>query len=176
VHITFAFVDQNMIASFEEWRAELLELGDIVQDIDETVSVQEAERRFNRYLAMLEGLNGNEGFEYALAVFESIRAEQDYGVYQVAERAAFRFGEVVYCKVLMHELPRLIDTLPALAGDFLVSIANGQGTAQQGVINTFNKLLTELEPSASIKIRSFIAKEENGGWFSHCVGVLGNNG
>lgn len=164
-----------MIPSFEEWRAELLELGNIVQDIDETVSVQEAERRFNRYLEMLEGLDGNEGFEYALAVFESVRAEQDYGVYQAAERAAFRFGEDVYCKVLIHELPRLIDNLPDRAGDFLVSIANGQGTVHQGVINRFNKLLAELEPSARNKIRSYIANEEKGGWFSHRIGVLGNH-
>jgi hypothetical protein len=162
--------------SFEDWKIELLHLGNIVQDVDASLPANEVERRFNRYVEMLEGLSGAEGFEYALAVMESIQAEQDYGAYQIAERAAFRFGEDTYCRVLIHELPRLIETLPDWAGDFLVSIANGQNTIYQSTIDKFNMLLSEAQPNVRSIIQAYITKEEQGGWFSHRVGVLGNNG
>ena len=56
-------------SKFEEWRAELLHVGNIVQDEDDSVGWDEREARFNRYVEMLDALQGDEGFEYALAVF-----------------------------------------------------------------------------------------------------------
>lgn len=159
--------------TFESWRAELLHVGNIVQDRDANVAAEEASHRFTRYIAMLDALKGDEGLQYAKAVFESVQAEHDYGAYQTAERAALRFGEETYCHALIAELPRLIESLPDWAGDFLVSIANAQGTPHQSIISTFNTQLSESSPQTQRAVRAFIAQEEDDGWFSHRVGVLG---
>ena len=163
-------------SKFEEWRAELLHVGNIVQDEDDSVGWDEREARFNRYVEMLDALHGTEGFEYALAVIESLQAENDYGAYQIAGHAAWRFGEVSYCKALVQELPRLIDTLPDWAGDFLVSIANGKDTPDESTIRVFNHLLSELDVDVKQKVDEFIRKEEASGWLRGRVGVLGSNG
>ena len=161
--------------NFEKWRNELLLVGNIIQDADESITSEESERRFNRYIEMLESLDGTEGKIYAVAVFESVQAIDDYGAYQTANRAAWQFGEQVYCESLLQELPRLIKIIPDWAGDFLVSIANGEETEHESVIRTFNKLLVSSPKEVREVILQYISAEENDGWFEHRVGVLGKN-
>jgi hypothetical protein len=162
-----------MPTAFELWKAELLIVGNIIQDDDKHTPPDEAQRRFQRYCAMLDALTGNEGAHYALAIVQSVQAEHDYGAYQTASHAAWRFGETAYCAALLHELPRLIATLPDWAGDFLVGIANGAGTPQASAISCFNTLLAAAPPAQQALIAAFIDQEEDDGWFEHCPGVLG---
>jgi hypothetical protein len=162
-----------MPTAFELWKAELLIVGNIVQDDDSTTPPDEAQRRFQRYCAMLDALTGTEGAQYALAIVQSVQAEHDYGAYQTANRAAWRFGETAYCTALLQELPRLIATLPDWAGDFLVGIANGEGTPHASAITCFNTLLAAAPTAHRALIAAFIAQEEDDGWLDHCPGVLG---
>ncbi|WP_219118025.1 hypothetical protein [Janthinobacterium sp. UMAB-56] len=163
-----------MPPSFEPWKAELLIVGNIVQDGDSTTPPDAAQRRFQRYSAMLDALTGTEGAQYALAIVQSVQAEHDYGAYQTANRAAWRFGETAYCAALLQELPRLIASLPDWAGEFLVGIANGAGTPHASAIACFNTLLAAVPPAQQALIADFIAQEEDDGWFEHCPGVLGH--
>ena len=160
--------------SFDSWREELLFVGKIIQDSDDSVDPEESERRFNRYTEMLDALEGNEGYEFALAVFESIQSIHDYGAYQTAGRAAWKFGERLFCIALLAQLPRLISDLPDWAGDFLVSIANGEGTEYQSTIDMFNLLLCELPLENQLVIRDYIREQENSGWLEDRVRVLAN--
>ncbi len=162
-----------MPTDFDRWKTELVRVGNIVQDADRSTPPEEAQRRFQRYIAMLDVLTGTEGPPYALAIFQSVQAEHDYGAYQAANRAAWRFGEPAYCAALLQELPRLINTLPDWAGDFLVGIANGAGTPHAPAITCFNTLLAATPPAEQALIAAFIAAEEDDGWFAHCPGVLG---
>lgn len=163
-------------SQFDAWKRELLLVGNIVQDADSSIAPEEAERRFSRYIELLEALSGSEGYEYVLAILQSIQADADYGAYQTAERAAYRFGEEQFCRALLHELPRLISTLPDWAGDFLVSIANAEDTPYQSVLDSFNKLLSESDDARRSIIGDFITQEEDDGWFAHRIGVLGVKG
>ncbi|MGK5008771.1 hypothetical protein [Janthinobacterium sp. MDB2-8] len=164
-----------MPPSFERWKAELLIVGNIVQDDDSATPPDEAHRRFQHYCAMLDALTGAEGAQYALAIVQSVQAEHDYGAYQTANRVAWRFGETAYCAALLHELPRLIASLPDWAGDFLVGIANGAGTPSASTIICFNALLAGAPSAQQALIAAFIAQEEDDGWFAHCPGVLGHS-
>ena len=164
----------SMPPSFERWKAELLIVGNIVQDDDTSTPPDEAQRRFQRYCAMLDALTGTEGAHYALAIVQSVQAGHDYGAYQTANRAAWRFGEMAYCAALLRELPRLIATLPDWAGEFLVGIANGAGTPHASAITCVNTLLAAAPPAHQALIAAFIAQEEDDGWFEHCPGVLGH--
>ena len=164
-----------MPTPFDRWKAELLIVGNIVQDANRITPPDEAQRRFQRYCAMLDALAGTEGPHYALAIMQSVQAEHDYGAYQAASRAAWRFGEHAYCSALLHELPRLIASLPDWAGDFLASIANGAGTRHATAIRCFNTLLAAAPAADQALIAAFIAQEEDDGWFEHCPGVLGTS-
>ena len=163
-----------MPTSFDHWKSELLELGHIIQDHDTNTPADEAERCFHRYCAMLDALTGAEGEQYALAVLQSVQVEHDYGAYQTARHAAWRFGETSYCAALLHELPRLITTLPDWAGEFLMVIANAADTRHAPVITCFNRLLAARPEAEQRQIAAFIAQEEDDGWLSHCAGLLGN--
>ena len=160
--------------TFKIWRDKLLFVGNIVQDEDDTVPSDEAELRFNTYIEMLESITGTEGEEYALAIFESVQAIEDYGAYQTTGRAAWKFGEEVYCKALIQELPRLIKRLPDWAGEFLVSIANGKDSEYESTIYTFNKLLSISSAEVKKLINDFIQSQEKSGWLEHRVGVFGS--
>jgi hypothetical protein len=158
-----------------DWKNELLAVGNIVQDGDETVTAEEAHRRFLRYIEMLDSLTGREGYEYALAVMQSVQAVHDYGAYQTTGHTLWRFGEDAYCQAILHELPRLIQTLPDWAGEFLVRIANGAGTENESTIHRFNDLLSKLDRKNRSIIEQFIAEQEEDGWLEDQVGVLGND-
>jgi len=163
------------MSDFDTWRNELIFVGNIVQDSDDSIEPEEAEKRFNRYIEMLDALKGTEGPKSALAIFESIQSLDDYGAYQTAGHAAWRFGEELFCKSLIHELPRLIQKLPDWAGDFLVSIANGEGTEYDSTIHIFNRLLSDLPENEKSIIKTYISGQEQDGWLENRIGVLGKN-
>ena len=50
---------------FDEWKRELLFNGIIVQDADESVPWPDREDRFNRYVKLVEGVKGTEGWAAA---------------------------------------------------------------------------------------------------------------
>ncbi len=156
-----------------EWKEELLLVGNIIQDSDESVPQEEAKRRFNRYIEMLDDVDGSEDPSCARAIFASVQAVDDYGAYQTTERAAWKFGEKCFCEALLQELPRLIKDLPDWAGNFLVSIANAQKTEHESIILTFNQQLSTLLTKDKEVILNFIYEQEKDGWFEHRLGVLG---
>ncbi len=153
--------------AFKLWRAELLRVGQIVQDDATSVPQPEAEARFNRYLELLQMPDGSEGDEFALAIVESIQAKHDYGAYQRAIGALDRFAPPARCAAVLRELPRLMRTLPDWAGDLLL------GLTRESDAPVFNSLLLEATPEDQRLIREFITKEEHGGWLQDDVGVLG---
>jgi hypothetical protein len=67
---------------FDAWRRELLATGDIVQDDDDRVDDDEAERRFYRYVELLDAVDGTEGPRAVHALIASLFAEQSYGAHE----------------------------------------------------------------------------------------------
>lgn len=61
------------ISDYDAWEIELIETGRIVQDDDNSVSPDEAERRFNRYVALVDLAKGIEGQAAATALVRSIQ-------------------------------------------------------------------------------------------------------
>ncbi len=64
-----------MIDEFENWKAELLFTGNIVQDGDDSVSDGDRQQRFMRYMDMLEAIDGSEGIEVARAIVQSMQVK-----------------------------------------------------------------------------------------------------
>ena len=76
---------------FDAWRRELLLTGDLVQDGDDSVSDDEAGRRYDRYVALADMVDGTEGPRTVHALIASLRAEEDYGAHQAIYGALQRF-------------------------------------------------------------------------------------
>jgi hypothetical protein len=161
-----------MVANFKDWKEKLLLYGRIVQDGDSTVTPEEAERRFNRYIEILEELDGTEGEEVLAALFQSIQVEHDYGAYQTLWHTMARFPEDQFFTVLVNRLPTLIKQLPDWAGDILVGIANGQDTKWEYQIQIFNDAVINTSAANRELIIEYIRVQEESGWFRHRVGVL----
>lgn len=152
---------------------EMLFTGNIVQDSDESVSWPERELRFNRYIELLDSVNGDEGLNIAKAIIKSMQAKQDYGAYQTTQRTLGRFPSEIYIDALISELPCLIKNNSDWAGELLCSLANSAETRYSGDIELFNKALSSAACSKNEEILNYIRAQEREGWLEHRVGVLG---
>ena len=119
-----------MSNDFDLWRKELLQTGGIVQDGDTSVPQEVAEKRFNRYVEMVEAVSGQEGIEAFMTLIESLQAKDDYGAYETTYRALWRFPPGVVAHGLVAALPRLIQRQPDRAGTH--SRADRQSGHDQG--------------------------------------------
>jgi hypothetical protein len=159
-------------AEFDVWREELLATGAIVQDGDSSVPWPERERRFNRYVEMVDAVAGTEGLETACALIQSITARHDYGAYQATQHALGRFPSATFVAALVRELPSLIDRQRDWAGELVCGLANSIGTPFEADISEFKRQLAALASERQEAIRLFLLQEEQDGWLRHRVGVL----
>jgi hypothetical protein len=160
------------VADFEAWQCELLSCGCIVQDEDTSVPVEEAERRFNRYIELVDAVQGTEGERAARALIRSIQAVHDYGGYQATlGKLMFAFPPQEVALAVVAEVPRLISTLPDWAGDILSTLTQAQGRSAE-LVDAFNSSLDLAPPEQRASIVAFIRAQEAEGWLEHRRGVL----
>jgi hypothetical protein len=154
------------------WESELVQTGRIVQDGDTSVSQQEAERRFERYLALVGMVDGSGGLRAARALVRSIQVQHDYGAYQrTMNKLLFSFPADVTAEVLVAELPRLIADLPDWAGDLLSSITQASPMTES-LVASFNTAVASAAPDVRRQVLEFIRQQEQGGWLEHRKGLL----
>ncbi len=151
---------------------ELVFTGNIIQDSDNSIDPDESERRFNRYIELLDSIEGKEGVEVAKLVIRSMRAKDDYGAYQTSQRALFRFPPEVSAQAIVDELPDLIDKNTEWAGEILCGLANEIENDETPYISAFSVAISRANQSVIEKIMEYIKNEEIDGWLSHRVGVL----
>jgi hypothetical protein len=76
-----------VIDDFAAWRDELIFTGNIVQDGETDVDPEEAESRSgDRYLELLEMVDGNEDDAVFQSIVDSMTATDDYEVYESSFR------------------------------------------------------------------------------------------
>ena len=156
-----------------EFIEELMFTLKIVQDSDKSVGWPEREDRFNRYIELLESIQGNEGLEIARAIIKSMQEEQDYGAYQTTQRALGKFPGEIYTQALVLEVTNLIKNKSDWAGELLCGLANSIDTEFEFNIDQFNSYIKVADLETQHIIREYIKAEENDGWLENRVGVLG---
>jgi hypothetical protein len=154
------------------WREELLHTGAIVQDADHTVPQDERDRRFKRYVELVDAITGEEGVAVARALIRSYQVKDDYGAYGHTYHALGRFPTPLFVEALLRELPDLIRRQPDWAGDILCGLANSVGTRWAKDIIEFRSQLQQASPTEQAAIREYIGGEEQDGWLKHRRGVL----
>lgn len=154
------------------WESELVACGRLVQDEEASVPQEEAERRFNRYVQLVDSVLGTEGVPGARALVRSIQAVHDYGAYQsTLNKLVFSFPASVVAEAVVTEVPRLIVQLPRWAGEVLNMLVQAQGRSAELVV-TFNSALSRALPEERLAIVHFIREEEREGWLEHKPGLL----
>lgn len=164
------------VADMPTWERELLSCRRIVQDEDTSVSVEEAERRFNRYIELIDAVDGTEGEPAARALMRSMQAVHDYGAYQATlGKLVFAFPPKEVAAAVVAEVPRLIDTLEDWAGDVLSLLTQAQGRSAE-LVQAFNSSLALAPVQDRARIVTFIRAQEGEGWLEHRRGVLAPGG
>jgi hypothetical protein len=148
---------------FRRWREELLRVGRITQDDDDQTPEEQRVRDFERYIELVDGLDGSEGIDAVAALFESLQVRDDYGAYQGTHNALFRFPEEQYAVAFVRELPRLIFDLPDWAGDFLGQLAMSYPEGRSRIAAFNDEVARSPEKIRSI-IVDFVRGQESDGW------------
>jgi hypothetical protein len=154
------------------WESELIACGRLVQDTDTSVPTEEAERRFNRYVELVDSFEGTEGLRAARALIRSIQAIHDYGAYQsTLGKLVFAFPPGVAAEAVVAEIPRLVAELPDWAGEVLNMLVQAQGRSAE-LVEAFNFELSRAPEVERAQIESFIREQEREGWLEHKRGLL----
>jgi hypothetical protein len=147
-----------MIAAFEEWRRELLELGAIVQDDDASVSAEDAGALFDRYVELVQMIDGTEGSAAVEALVSSMRSENDYGAYQATHGALALFSPGEFARGVA---AAILQTHRNHSGEVLAAVArNDEGPRE------FNSYLTQAAPDLRAELGDLVRQEELDGWLS----------
>lgn len=155
-----------------DFEAELIACGRIVQDDDDSVPIQEAERRFNLYVELVDSLRGTEGANVACILLRSMQSVHDYGAYQhTMNKLVFDFPSSLVAEAVIAEVPRLVRGFPDWAGEVLNMLVHAQGRSD-ALVSAFNLELSGLAAEGRDAFVHFIREQEREGWLEHKPGVL----
>lgn len=165
----------RMIGDFTAWREEVLFTGAIPQDGDTSIDAAEAERRCDRYVELLEMIEGDEGDEVFQTIIDSMVAEDDYEVYQASLRIAFRFSDRFGSLLFRALKAGFLDRDPERAADWLGQLAF-LGAASSAV-RAFNTEWSKADQPFSGRLAEFVEineTDDEDGWLStpQQMGVL----
>lgn len=151
------------MSDFDEWRRELLDVAVIAQDDEPEADLDEAERRFNRFIEMLLAVGGDEPGEVFHAVLETLSDQEDYGAYQTVLGVLAKFEPARRGRLTAEGITGVLDRTETMAGDALGQLAFADGEA----VRTFNQTAATLPLSDRQRLARFIARQEDGGWLSN---------
>lgn len=163
-----------MIADKEKWISELMDSCEFNPDFGSLNLIKDAESKFDKYISLLEMIDGNEGPEIVRALINSIRASNDSGAYQATIHALSKFFKPGYAISFIDSIAKLTFKRPDLASDLLLLIADFKTEEHRLFVNEFNTQLKFTHSSSTSHVISFIKVEEKKSLLSDFSGVLAN--
>lgn len=145
-----------------DWKVEIVECGDLVQDDDEVTPPDEAERRWNRYVELADSVTGDEGPTGVAAIVSSLKAEEDYGAYQAAHAALDRFPRAELGQGVADAARALLSIPQDGSGNVLLILAQ----AGPAAVNAFNETIRSIDPDVRVSIRELVEFHESEEWLS----------
>ncbi|MEU9688787.1 hypothetical protein [Amycolatopsis japonica] len=144
------------------WKVEIIECGDLVQDDDEVTSQDEAELRWNRYVELADSVTGDEGSAGVAAIVCSLKAKEDYGAYQSAHAALSRFPGKDLGEGVVQATSDLLVIPKDNSGNILMLLVYAGTVA----VNSFNEALRVADQGTRSGFRQLIEFHESGEWLS----------
>ncbi|SDJ72482.1 hypothetical protein SAMN04487820_101492 [Actinopolyspora mzabensis] len=145
-----------------DWKVELVECGDIVQDEDDTVPQDEAERRWNRYVELVDSVTGDEGPEAVVPIVSSLKVRYDYGAYQAAYGALERFPAADLGKGAALAAEELTRIPYDQSGVVLVTVAR----SPTGAVEAFNEAVKFVPGEVRNRLRDVVDFHEANEWLA----------
>ena len=145
-----------------DWKVEIVECGDLVQDDDEVTPPGEAERRWNRYVELADSVTGNEGPSGVAAIVYSLKAEEDYGAYQAAHAALGRFPHSDLGRGVADAARGLLSIPRDGSGNILLILTQ----AGPAAVNAFNEAIQAADPDVRVSVRELVEFHESEEWLS----------
>ncbi|WP_175412784.1 hypothetical protein [Streptomyces sp. TRM64462] len=145
-----------------DWKVEIVECGDLVQDNDEVTPPGEAERRWNRYVELADSVTGSEGPDGVAAIVSSLRAEEDYGAYQAAHAALNRFPHPDLGKGVAMAARGLFSIPKDGSGNVLLILVRAGSVA----VNSFNEAMRSVDAAVQREMRELVEFHESEEWLS----------
>ncbi|WP_125695559.1 hypothetical protein [Amycolatopsis sp. WAC 04169] len=145
-----------------DWKIEIVECGDLVQDDDDVTPQDEAERRWNRYVELADSVIGNEGSAGVAAIVASFRAEEDYGAYQSAHAALRRFPAEDLGKGVAQAASDMLAIPKDNSGNVLMILTRSDPIA----VNSFNEELGVTDSGLRNGMRQLVEFHESEEWLS----------
>lgn len=150
----------------EAWREELLRVAVIVQDGDDSVGEDERVARFERFVAMLDALDGSESDRVLDTVLDAVTEQEDYGAYQALHGALRRFPPERLGRAIARDAPRLVREAPGVAWDVLLQV-------RPPVVAAFNAEAERLPADDLAAVRAYVREgEQPDGWMEDAPGEL----
>ncbi|THB65670.1 MAG: hypothetical protein D6B27_08135 [Gammaproteobacteria bacterium] len=165
-----------MISDKKEWIQQLLDCCRFVPDFGSLNLIKHAKNSFDKYLFLLEMVEGNEGPEIVRALIDSIQIQSDSGAYLVTVDTLKKFLKPGYARAFIDPLARLTFRRPDLASDLLFNMANYFTEEQRIFVDEFNDELRRSHSGATTQLINFIKSEEKKSFFSDFAGVLAKRG
>ncbi|WP_405660386.1 hypothetical protein [Streptomyces sp. RK9] len=145
-----------------DWKVEIVECGDLVQDDDEVTPPGEAERRWNRYVELADSVTGSEGPSGVAAIVSSLKAEEDYGAYQAAHAALGRFPHSDLGQGVAEASKGLISIPQDQSGNVLLILTRSGPAA----VHAFNEAIQTVDPDVRVSVRELVEFHESEEWLS----------
>jgi hypothetical protein len=152
-----------MIDDIEAWRRELLVVCAIVQDEDESVPQEEADRRYERYLELADAVEGTEGSAAVQALISSLRVTEDYGAHQAVFGALQRFPASVLAHGTAEAAPALVEIPSDKSGQVLQLLTL---LASPTDLKAFNSAFGRLAPDLRARLSDLVLRHENEEWLA----------
>ncbi|MCH0541797.1 hypothetical protein I3F58_19950 [Streptomyces sp. MUM 203J] len=145
-----------------DWKFEIVECGDLVQDDDEVTPPDAAERRWNRYVELADSVTGDEGPAGVAAIVSSLKAEEDYGAYQAAHAALGRFPHSDFGQGVAGAAKELLSIPRDRSGNILLILTQAGPMA----VSAFNEAIQAVDPDVQVSIRELVEFHESEEWLS----------
>lgn len=148
---------------FEAWRRELLSTADLVQYGDTSVPDDEAERRWERYVALADMVDGTEGPTAVHALIMSLRAEEGYGAHEAVYGALERFPSQDLVSGTAMAVTDLLN-LPRDHSGQVLQLVTLMDSAKD--LRNFGVAFDRLEPEVRAALALLIAHHEAEEWLA----------
>lgn len=146
----------------EDWKVEIVECGDLVQDDDTVAPPGEAERRWNRYVELADSVTGDEGPGGVAAIVASLKAEDDYGAYQASHAALARFPHADLGKGMALAAEDLLVIPKDASGNALLILARTGPLA----VDAFAEAIGRADSTVRGNIRNLVEFHESEEWLT----------
>ncbi len=156
-----------MIKDLEAWSAELVLNSSFIPDFGSLNLLKQAETRFDRYIKLLEMVEGNEPPEVLHTLANSIRMEDDCGAYQVTLITFSKFMTEAYIKAFIDILAKVDFRRTDLASDLIIIMSQINIDEQTSFLQLFEQELKACKSSASGHVIQLLNKEIRSGTINH---------